>query len=233
MTTENRLQDESKVYGRLTLTGITFLKQGKKQRRRVVQAKCECGVIKFYDFDLIKRGETKSCGCLKVDVARERGMKHGLSTHPLYKVWIRLKEKCNTPTSKAYRNYGAKGVKLDEVWEKDYVAFYNWAIANGWEDGLQIDKDKLYIEKFGTKTGFLYSPEYCCFLTQRENKRYTSRSNFIEYNGEKKTLSEWARELGAERSVLSNRMKHYGWSIEKALSTPLGKKGKNKKRLSP
>jgi hypothetical protein len=225
---ETRLKEselENLIYNRLTLTGVTYLKQSGKQKRRVVQAICKCGKTRYYDYDLIKRGETKSCGCLKIDVAREMSTTHGLSTHTLYKVWIRLKEKCNSPKSKAYRNYGGKGVKLCEEWEKDYVTFYNWAILSGWKEGLQIDKDKLFAERHGTKTGFMYSPEYCCFLSQRENKRYTNRTVYLEFNGQKMTISEWARELGVNRGVISNRLRCNNGDVEKTLSTPIIKRG--------
>lgn len=223
---EKRFFDENSrlVYGRLTLTGVTYLEQGAKQKRRKVQALCECGKLRFYDLDLIKRGQTKSCGCLRDDVAREKSTKHGLSEHPLYKVWLRLREKCNNLESAASKNYGQKGVCLCEEWDRSYMAFFNWAIEAGWEPGLQIDKDKLYIEKYGGKRGLLYSPEFCCFLTQKENKQLTSRSHFLEFNGERKTISEWAKTLGINRCVISNRLREFNGDVEKTLSTPVLKR---------
>lgn len=223
------------VYGRLKLTGITFLKQGVRQKRRMAQALCECGKLDFYDYDQIKRGSTKSCGCLKVDTARAQSMRHGLSEHPLYGVWLRLREKCNNLESTASKNYGQKGVRLCEEWNKSYMGFYTWAIANGWEVGLQIDKDKLYIEKHGGKRGYLYSPEYCCFLTQRENKKFTTRTHYLEFNGVRKTISEWAVELGINRCVISNRLRQFDGDVHKTLSTPVLKRFRSKyiKRLTP
>lgn len=69
------------------------------------------------------------------------GDKHGLSKHPLHNVWHGIKCRCYGKSSKGYNNYGALGVIMCDEWKNNFKSFYDWAISNGWEKGLQIDKD--------------------------------------------------------------------------------------------
>lgn len=42
----------------------------------------------------------------------------------------------------------------------------------------------------------------------------------ITYNGETKTLAQWADEKGIKKTTLYNRLTKSKWSVEKALNTP-------------
>lgn len=54
-----------KTYGRLTvIADLGCISAG---NRRVVTAVCECGVVKDYLMQQLKRGYTKSCGCILVE----------------------------------------------------------------------------------------------------------------------------------------------------------------------
>lgn len=98
---------------------------------------------------------------------------------------------------------------------------YDWCIENGWKQGLQIDKDKLWEEKHGSFPGKEYSPEYCCFLTKSENCRNRTTSRFIEYQGEKKTLVEWGEIYGIKASLLSDRLFGLNMTPDEAFNKPV------------
>lgn len=88
---------------------------------------------------------------------------HGLSKHPLYSVWIDMVRRCHKPNAKLYPWYGAKRVTVCDEWRYDVKAFIEWALANGWVPGKEIDKD---LKIPGSK---IYSPTTCSIVSHRDN----------------------------------------------------------------
>lgn len=172
-----------------------------------VEAECECGSIKEYHFQNIKKGATKSCGCFCTEIHT----KHGSCDHPLYSAWEGMHQRCYNVNSGAYKHYGRKGVTMCPEWENDFVAFFDWALENGWKAGLKIDKD-IKAPKIGPA---IYGPEYCSVVTQKKNLWSTTRSRVIEYNGEAKCVAEWSDILGIPYNTLIARIKR-GWDTERA-----------------
>jgi len=117
--------------------------------------KCDCGNHTKVRASSLKRGLSKSCGCMVGCDLR----KHGLYKHKLYGVWISMRQRCNNPNATNYSNYGAIGVEVCDEWS-DFQTFYDWAISNGYQDGLVIDR----IDTYGS-----YGPNNCRWITQAEN----------------------------------------------------------------
>lgn len=140
---------------------------------------------------------------------------NGLFKHPLFKVWAGIISRCYTPSSSGYKQYGLKGVKVCDLWRHNFLEFYNWAISNGWEKGLQIDKD-IIPKKLGIPA-LLYSPELCSIVTKKQNCNLRASSRFIEYKGETKTVSQWAEEYGLNKTTLKDRL-NSGWDVEKCFT---------------
>lgn len=151
------------IFGRLTIISDP----DKKYR---VLAKCECGKIKDYYVYSITGGDATSCGCYRKERIIESKTTHGLTKHPLYRIWNKIKERCYCKTANSYSDYGGRGVTVCFEWLNDFKIFYQWAISNGWKPGLQIDKD-IIPKKMGIPTN-LYSAEMCCFVTSLENNRH-------------------------------------------------------------
>lgn len=99
--------------------------------------------------------------------------------------------------------------------ENDFEAFYNWAINNGYDDSLTIDR----INSFGN-----YEPSNCRWITIQDQQRNRTNNRFITYNNETKTLSQWATEYGFTWEQLRDRIDKLGWNFEKAILTPIHKK---------
>lgn len=150
---------------------------------------------------------------------------HGLSSHRLHGIWNHIKGRCYTSTDRKYPDYGAIGVCMCEEWRTNFKSFYDWAISNGWEPGLQIDKD-IKARAVGVVPGKMYSPEWCSVVTKKENANSKRNNRFITYNGVTKTVPQWAEEIGISNMLLHGRL-HKGWSEEDALTIP---KGLSKKR---
>lgn len=188
-----------KKFGMLTITGIVGIaKWGTK-----ISALCDCGNTTELYYNNIQSGHTKSCGCLQKET-RTAQKKHGLSSHPLFRVWAGILARCYNPNRKSYKFYGAKGITVCDQWKNDFKSFYDWAIANGYQKGLEIDR-----------INFLsgYSPENCRWATRKEQQRNTSTNTFYEFNGESKTLAEWCEILDLDYKLTHQRMKRDGRSL--------------------
>ena len=96
-------------------------------------------------------------------MGKSTGIKHGLGGHPLYHVWSSMKTRCNTKLSYG-ENWAGRGIKVCDEW-KTFMPFYSWAIANGYQRGLSLDR---------TDNNGNYTPDNCRFTdwsTQNKNKR--------------------------------------------------------------
>lgn len=113
-----------------------------------------------------------SCGCLNKETTRELRLTHGMSKHPLFWVWSQMVERCHNPDNINYHKYGAKGVYVCDAWRKSSTEFMNWALTNGWEKGLHLDKDIL---SHTLEHPLCYSPETCQFISISENSRSTKK----------------------------------------------------------
>lgn len=179
---------------------------------RLIIAECECGIKRNFNYYNVVSGKSKSCGCLPL----EKNTKHGLHNHPIYSVWEGIIGRCYNENHPKYHRYGGRGVTVCDEWRHSPKAFYDWAISNGWDSGLSLDKDKLSPNKLGV----IYSPETCCFLTRKENSMYRENSRVIEYNGESMCVAQWADKYGISYSTFQSRLRH-GWTMEEILTTPI------------
>lgn len=171
--------------------------------------RCDCGNTIVIQGGSLRRGSTKSCGCLKKDVTT---IHSGRKTR-LYSIWDNMKSRCNNPNKDSYRNYGGRGIKVCPEWLHDFSAFRDWALSNGYDDDLtldRIDNDKGY------------TPENCRWETRSNQNRNQRKNYMITYNGATKTLEEWASIYEIASGTLYSRIQR-GWNIEKALNTPVKK----------
>lgn len=174
---------------------------------------CSCGNRKCISGYNLRIGKTKSCGCLSVDSSRERSTTHGQSMTKLYYVWKQMINRCENKNVKSFSVYGGRGISVCDEWH-DFSLFYQWATKTGYKYGLTIER----MDVNGN-----YTPENCCWITRKEQNRNRRSNVFITYNGETKIFSEWADEYGINRATLRHRIFDYGWSIDKALNTPVKK----------
>lgn len=139
-------------------------------------------------------------------------LKHGMGNTRLYHIWKSMKQRCNNPKCINYHNYGGKGITVCDEWD-DFIQFKDWAMKAGYKDNLTIDR----IESSGN-----YCPDNCRWVTYKIQNNNKNNNIMIEYNGEVHTISEWSNIIGIKMQTLWRRLKS-GWSIEKALTTPLKK----------
>lgn len=175
------------------------------------ECQCDCGNICVKRGTDIKRGHTKSCGCLHKRIAREQHISHGESETRLYREWQGMKRRCYNPNEQNYPWYGGKGIKVCSEWKNNFEKFRDWALTHGYADHLTLDRIN------GSKN---YGPDNCRWITIQEQQFNKCSNHFLEHNGRKMTVTEWERELGYRSGTIKNRIR-LGWSTERILTEPV------------
>lgn len=199
-------------YGRLL---VLLEESGQAGEKKKYVCECECGNKVMVFKENLLSGHTRSCGCLKEEIIKAGAHTiHGLSRTRLYRIWKDMRRRCNNPSRINYHRYGGRGIKVCDDWNKDFICFYRWAIDNGYDDTLSIDR-------IDNDSG--YFPENCRWVsnTQQANNRRSNR--LLECNGEIHTISEWALETGLKQSVIESRL-NLGWDVKRILNTPVREK---------
>lgn len=149
-------------FGRLTVLGVMFRTHGPSGRPKRWSCVCECicGATIIATINNLQRGYQKSCGCKRGEFVAKHQTKHGLRDTKLYGVWESMKQRCHNPNSTIYEWYGGRGIEVCREWRDSFQAFHEWAMANGYEENLEIDR----IENNGN-----YEPANCRFITHQAN----------------------------------------------------------------
>ena len=129
-------------FGRLEIVEIglrmpqTRREMGKGHKgNRAVRVRCICGEERVIPAYRLTSGNTRSCGCLEVELSTERirplhpGAVHGLSEHPLYMTWANMLARCENPNQTHFEYYGGRGIKVCPEWH-DVTAFVSWIENN-------------------------------------------------------------------------------------------------------
>lgn len=173
--------------------------------------RCECGKSKTVLQARLKKKSTKSCGCLRIEDAKDRMTTHGYARSPTYSSWGSMIQRCKNESLEGYKDYGARGITVCERWQGEN------GFANFLSDmGPRPSKSHTIDRKDNDGP---YSPDNCRWATRHQQSRNRRDNRFIEFNGERMCLNDWAKKTGLWRLTISLRLKR-GWSIERALTTP-------------
>lgn len=204
---------------RKDLTGQRFgrlvvVEPAEKQNGRTAWVcHCDCGETTVVLTKRLTTGHTKACGCLKRTVR----LKHGLARSKTYQAWHDMKYRCLSETNKRWKDYGGRGITIDPSW----MDFENFLRDMGEAPpGMSLER----VDNDGN-----YCKENCIWASWEDQYRNRRTSILITLEGETKTISEWCRHYGINRSVYVSRTKR-GWSIEAALTTPADTRYRNKRR---
>lgn len=194
-----------------TFGAITILKEvlphvtpnGTKQRRVL----CQCSGGTRFETQLyhLTSGHTKSCGCLQKEKVSQVNTSHGLVGTRLYSIYRNMFSRCYKKYNKAYQDYGARGIKICDEWLDDFQSFYDWSIANDYQENLSIDQ-------IDNNKG--YSPDNCRWTDRTTQNRNTRPNKVIVLNNEAHWLSEWCEILNIKRGTVDKLLQR-SWSIEK------------------
>lgn len=181
------------------------------------KCQCECGNITVVKRERLISLETKSCGCYGKELRHSLLATKRELNYRLYRIWCGMKQRCYNPNNERYIHYGNKGISICSEWLENYDNFYNWAINNGYSEKLSIDR---------IDNNSNYEPSNCRWTNAKNQATNRTTTNFITYNNQTLSISEWSCKLGINRYTLDSRIER-GWSIEKAFNTPVRKINKN------
>lgn len=194
------------TYGRLLV--LTLLGRPPAGRPSYL-CQCECGKTTAATSNMLRSGNTRSCGCLRSNAMKEKMTTHGLQPYPEYSVWSKMKQRCANPKDKAYKYYGGRGITVHPLWENSFELFIS--------DMGRRPTAKHSIDRVDNNRG--YEPGNCRWATRAEQMRNYSRNVVVTYQGLTKTVVDWATYLGVSYSALTSRF-YRGWDAERAFTQP-------------
>ena len=124
----------------------------------------------------------------------------------LRNAYTNMKFRCYDPRGKCYYRYGGRGIEVDSAWLTSYHVFREWALANGFKDGLTLDR-------IDNNKG--YSPENCRFITQAEQSRNRCNTILVQDEGQIMCLKDWAKKHDLNYINVWKKYRLHGWTIEK------------------
>jgi hypothetical protein len=148
---------------------------------------CDCGNKKITTSNKLTHGLTVSCNECRYKIVASKNYKHGMEPINLWYRYTNMKDRCYNPNYELYHRYGGRGIKVCDEWLESFVPFKKWALENGYQEGLTLDR----IDNDGN-----YCPENCRWATVREQANNRSTNRFVKVNNEVDTLANWVRRTG-------------------------------------
>lgn len=171
---------------------------------RTIICKCDCGKVKTFQMSSVLNNIVKSCGCYSAMMAKKRmkilNKKHGQTLTSEYNTWSSMKKRCNNKTHKAYKYYGAIGIKVCDSWLNSYENFIN---DMGKKPSKEYSLDRIDFTKG-------YYKENCRWATNKEQCRNLKNNVLFEYNNEIKCVGEWCEILKLTRYKTLKFLKENG-----------------------
>lgn len=181
-----------KTVGRLRLVEkvsvLSGFRRGKPRERIAFKCECECGTKITVLKENLVTGHTSSCGCF-------RASQRGLSSTPEYAAWDRMKKRCAGSSPHHKTHYKERGISIDPRW----LSFENFLADMG-----RMPNEGLTLERVENDKG--YGPDNCRWATWHDQRRNRRDNRWIEIDGVRRTLTDWALELKIPDSTLRNRL---------------------------
>lgn len=190
-------------YGRLTVLKLAVDERGKKKKWL---CKCDCGNKVIVSGSNLRSGHSSQCKQCALAELAEKKIKHGGTKTKLYYVWRGMITRCGDKSARAYMRYGGRGICVCKEWQ-DFGKFRDWALSNGYSDGLEIDR----VDNDGN-----YEPSNCRWVNKQRNANNKSNNRLLTYNGETLTMAEMARKYNVPYKLLHKRLMR-GMPIDDAL----------------
>lgn len=186
-------------FGKLTVISMS---ENTYYRGRVWICRCDCGEYREVAGCHLHNGrisQCKLCAEKKKQASYKRtSVKRGdVKSDRLHGIWQTMKSRCNNPNMQKYPSYGGRGIKVCDEWNgrNGYFPFKKWALANGYNDSLTIER----IDVNGD-----YCPENCIWIPNK-NQGYNKRNTlYITFEGVRISIARMAYEMDIDYEQLKN-----------------------------
>lgn len=198
------------------LTGLRFgrlivVSRGRndKWNQTTWHCRCDCGAEKSISGANLRKGNTASCGCYKIEkiaaLNRTHGQSGALTKTTEYRIWANMVNRCTNPNNPAFKHYGGRGIRVCRRWQK----FENFLADMGQRPSKSLSVDR-------KKNNEGYSKANCRWATQKEQARNARSNRLVEFNGDKMPLAQAAELVGARYRTVWWRLDQ-GWPLHEAL----------------
>lgn len=168
-----------KKFGRLT----ALERVGTKHHEALWRCLCECGKEKEVQSSNLTRLLIRSCGCLRAEQWLAKNTTHGMTRTRTHTIWVRMRGRCMNPNDNSYGDYGGRGIKVVERW----MSFQHFLDDMGeCPKGYSLERDDVNGN---------YEPTNCRWIPRRDQANNTRRTLWLEYQGRRMNMSQWAREF--------------------------------------
>jgi hypothetical protein len=194
-------------YGKLVVRKFVGLAQT-KAHSALWECVCDCGGVSVVEGSKLQSGQTQSCGCIQRAAIGLRSKRHGLTNSRAYHIWSSMKRRCIAPTSKHYKWYGARGIRVCDSWLGSFEQFVS-------DMGLPLPDMTLdRIDNNGN-----YEPGNCRWVKQKSQNRNKRNTIRIVLGGEEGALAAFAERFGVPYALAYHRHRR-GWSPERLFIAP-------------
>lgn len=206
-------------FNKLTALERAGFRVGTKCRKSLWRCLCDCGTeVVVAQVDLVS-DSTKSCGC----IVGKHKRTHGATGTPEFMAWGAMFQRCRNPRSKAFKDYGARGINVCDRWEQ----FENFLADMGARPTASHSLDR-YPNNDGN-----YEPGNCRWATRAEQSNNRRSSRLLTINGETKTLAEWEHQASLPPGRIFTRLR-MGWKPEEVLQPSVRGTGRRaREKTSP
>lgn len=184
-------------------------------RRPMWLFKCDCGNQHTVNSKDVISGHSSSCGCLQRELLSKRNYRHGKSTSKEYSIWAGVTQRVKFGNSLNRKYYLEKGITMCDRWSSDRPDGF----TNFLSDMGPIPSSEHQIDRIDPNGN--YEPSNCRWVTRTEQMNNTTQNVNLTFDGVTMTQEQWGRKTGLGGTTICKRLKR-GWTIEKALNTPLG-----------
>ncbi len=181
---------------------------------------CQCGTIRPVSGNSLRMNQSKSCGCMRKETLQKNPsrLRHGEARmnnrSKEWRSWNAMIRRCTYPSMERFPIYGGRGITICNQWRNSFETFL--------KDMGRAPSNKHSLDRIDNNGN--YEPDNCRWATNSEQIKNSRKARLITYNGKTQNLCDWVKETGIKRTTIQMRIDVQGWSIEKALTTPVRKK---------
>ena len=183
------------IFGRWTIIQIGV---GRSSSRGLIHlCRCTCGTEKPVQQQLLRNGNSKSCGCYQREFATAQKQTHVLHKSPENGIWRNIKARCLNPRKDAFPYYGGRGITMCTRWQESFLAFY--------EDMGPRPSPQHTIERIDNNWG--YFPANCEWRTRIDQAKNTRQNWLFLYQEKTFTVGQLAHHLSLNENTVRGRLR--------------------------